>query len=128
MNVPSIDIKAMLDADTDVVQTKFKIVRATLDESIPNSASLRDYSGRKPQLTMDRAKYEFPSVQLLVKCSDYDEGWEFMSSVVDSLHGRAHETWNGTYYSLITCMDGPRFLIRENQRTIFVANFLIQRR
>lgn len=131
MNVPSKDIKEMLDAEilVDSAATAlFPISRAVLDPTLSNCAAILDFSGRSPQLTMDKAKYEFPTVQILVKCVDYDAGWEFMSAVIDSLHGRAHEVWNGAYYSVITCMNGPTFLKRENQRSIFVSNFMIQRR
>ena len=128
MNVPSKDIKEMLDADTSVDTTTFPISRVLLDDTKSNCAKVLDFSGRKPQLTMDKAKYEFPTVQITVKCVDYDAGWLFMSAVIDSLHGRGHETLNGAYYSLIECLNGPTFMKRENQRSIFVANFMIQRR
>jgi len=134
MNVPSIDIKAILDAealiDSDfaVKLATFPINRAIFDESKPNSTRILDFSGRKPQLTMDLAMYEFPTVQISVRCVDYDEGWEFLSDIITILHGLGHEVWNDTYYSLIECLNGPTFMKRENQRTIFVANFMIQRR
>ena len=134
MNVPSYDIKAMLTADAAedsafaTMLTTFPMDRAVLDESKSNCSRILDFSGRKPQLTMDLAKYEFPTVQITVKCIDYDEGWAFLSYIIDLLHGRAHEELNGAYYSLIECLNGPTFLKRENQRTIFVANFMIQRR
>lgn len=134
MNVPSKDIEAMLDAEalTDssfsTQLVNFPVDRAILDASKPNCARILDFSGRKPQLTMDVAKYEFPTIQVTVKCVDYDEGYEFLSSVIDILHGKSHEEWSGTYYSLIECLNGPTFIKRENQRTFFVANFLIQRR
>lgn len=134
MNVPSIDIKAILDAEALIDSAfatqlaAFPISRAVFDESVPNSTRILDFSGRKPQLTMDLAKYEFPTVQISVRCVDYDEGWAFLSAVIDVLHGLGHETVNGAYYSLIECLNGPTFMKRENQRTIFVANFMIQRR
>ncbi len=102
--------------------------RAVLDESKSNCSRILDFSGWKQQLTMDRAIYERPSIQILVKCVDYDEGWEFLNTIIQKLHGKAHEEWNGTYYSLIECISGPAFLRRRNQRSLFVANFLIQRR
>ena len=128
MNAPSKDIKAMLEADTSVDTTNYPINRAIFDEANSNCSTIMDVPGGKPQLTMDVAKYEFLSIQFRVKCSNYDAGWAFISSVVDSLHGRANEQYNGAYYSLITCLNGPGFLECENQRTIFVANFNIQRR
>lgn len=128
MNTPSKDIKAMLVADSNVNTTKYPINRVLFDESKPNSATILDIPGGRPQLTMDKAKYENLSVQFKVRCTDYDDGYSFISSVVDSLHGRANESFGGSYYSLIECVNGPGFMERENQRTIFVANFNIQRR
>ena len=131
MNVPSKDIEEMLEAEilVDSATTAlFPISRVLLDPALSNCVSILDYSGRKPQLTMDKAKYEFPTVQISIKCVDYDTGWEFMSAIIDVLHGKAHEVWNDTYYSLIECLNGPTFMKRENQRSIFVANFMIQRR
>lgn len=134
MEIPSIDIKEMLEAEADensafaAMLVAFPISRATFDEMASNACRIIDYAGWRPQLTMDRAKYERPTVQIAVRCSDYDDGYLFLDSIIDILHGRAHETWNGSYYSLIQCMNGPTFIKRENQRTVFVANFRIQRR
>jgi len=134
MNTPSKDIQEMLDAEAledsafaTMLET-FPISRAIFDEVEANSTRILDFSGWRPQLTMDNAKYERPTVQIAVKCVNYDEGWEFLDAVIDVLHGRANETFNDAYYSLIQCMNGPTFIKRENQRTIFVANFRIQRR
>ena len=134
MEVPSKDIKEMLEDEALVdsafamMLAAFSVSRATFDESKPDALRILDFSGRKPQLTLDNAKYEFPTIQTAVKCVDYDEGYEFLSKIIDILHGKAHEEYNGAYYSLIECLNGPTFLERNNQRTIFVANFMIQRR
>jgi hypothetical protein len=132
MNAPSKDIKEMIedslqDSSGNVI-TDFPINRVMFDEGKTNCATILDVPGGRPQLTMDKAKYEFPSIQFRVRCTNYDEGWTYISSVVDLLHGRANESYNGTYYSLIECLNGPGFLERDNQRTVFVANFNIQRR
>lgn len=132
MNAPSKDIKEMIEDmvndSSNLVSTNYPINRVLFDESKPNCATILDVPGGSPQLTMDVAKYEFPSIQFKVRCTDYDDGWAYISAVVDLLHGRANEAYNGAYYSLIECLNGPGFLERENQRTIFVANFNIQRR
>lgn len=134
MNIPSKDIKEMLDAEALVdstfaaMLTAFPINRATFDEVKTDATRILDFSGWRPQLTMDTAKYERPTVQIAVKCVDYDEGWEFLDAVIDILHGRGNEVFNNTYYALIQCMNGPTFIKRENQRSVFVANFRIQRR
>lgn len=134
MNVPSKDIQEMLeteglmDSTFGTLLSQFPINRATFDAVSPNCTRILDFAGRKPQLTMDLAQYEYPTVQIAVRCVDYDEGLSFLNKVVDLLHGRSHETLNGAYYSLIECMNGPTFLEREKQRTVFVSNFSIQRR
>lgn len=128
MNAPSKDIKQMLVADSSVDTTSYPISIGKLDESKANCSSILDIPSGSPQLTMDRAMYEFLSVQMKVRCTNYSSGMAFLRSVVVSLHGRAHESWNGSYYSLITCLNGPGFHERDNQRTIFIANFNIQRR
>jgi hypothetical protein len=132
MNAPSKDIKEMiedmLENSSGHVISKYPINRVMFDEMKSNACTILDIVGGNPQLTMDKAKYEFLSVQIKVKATDYDDGWAFISSIVDLLHGRANEQYNGSYYSLIECLNGPGFLEREDQRTIFVANFNIQRR
>lgn len=134
MNVPSKDIKEILETEAltnsafAALLAIFPIDRATFDESKANSSRILDFSGWKPQLTMDRAKYERPTVQIAVRCVDYDKGWSFLSSCIDILHGKGNFEFNNSYYALIECLNGPAFLKRENQRSFFVANFMIQRR
>lgn len=128
MNAPSKDIKQMLTNDSNVDHASYPISIGKLSETLANCTSVIDVPGGPPQLTMDVAKYEFPSIQVKVRCSNYSNGYAYISSIVDSLHGRANEPFSGTYYSLIRCLNGPGFLERDNQRIIFVANFNIQRR
>lgn len=128
MNATSKDIQAMLEADVSVDTTTFPVFRAVIPEDEPDCTVIVDVASGAPQLTMDLAKYLFESVQIKVQCTDYDAGLVHANSIRDSLHGRAHETWNGTYYSVITCLNGPGFWERVNQRTIFIINFSIQRR
>jgi len=128
MNAPSKDIQAMLVADTAVDTDAFPIERGSLQEDAPNCTGIFDVPSGAPQLTMDRAAYEFPSIQIKVRCADYDTGWAYITSIKDSLHGRANEQWNGTLYTLVQCLNGPGAMGKENQRTIFVVNFNLQRR
>lgn len=92
--------------------------------------SLFDTVGMPPQLTYDRSeKYEYPSVQIRVRASDYREGWQQITKIKDALHGRAQETWNGTFYSLIFIESGPFLLdFDKRQRPRFVLNIGVQRR
>jgi hypothetical protein len=94
-----------------------------------NTVTIFDTGGAGPQLTFDRSeKYEYSKIQIRVRNIKYDEGWELINNIKDSLHGRAHETWNDTYYSLIRCSSDIAFLDwDENRRPRFVVNFEIQR-
>ncbi len=128
MNATSIDIKDMIEAESASASASYPISIGGLIEDRSDCTSIVDVPGGPPQLTMDVAQYEFPSVQIKVRSADYEEGWAYISSIKDLLHGRANETWNNTLYTLIYCANGPGFLVRENQRNIFVLNFNIQRR
>ena len=128
MNALSYDIKSILELDGGLDIFTYPISIGVIPEDASNCIVLIDVAGRAPQLTMDKAKYEFPSLQVKVQCTDYFDGLAQANKIVDTLHGRAHETWNGTYYSLITCLNGPGFFERVRQRTIFVINFNAQRR
>ena len=134
MNAPSKDIQdlltaeALVDSSFATMLAAFPLNRAILDESKSNCGRILDFSGRKPQLTMDRATYEHPTVQITVKCVDYDAGYLFLKAIIDILHGIGNTEIGGMYYALIECLNGPTFLERINQKTVFIANFMIQRR
>jgi len=92
--------------------------------------SIFETSGGRPQLTFDRSeRYEYPSVQIRVRAYNYQEGWRMSSEIKEMLHGRAQETWNDSYYSVIYCLNGPFLLdYDKNQRPRFIVNFNLQRR
>jgi len=95
-----------------------------------DTVTVFDTGGFGPQLTFDKdEKYEYSNIQIRVRNSKYDEGWEMINNIKNVLHGRAHETWNGSYYSLIHCSSDIAFLNwDENHRARFVVNFELQRR
>ena len=99
------------------------------DEPI-NMISLFEAPGYPTPLTYNKEeRYEYPSVQIRVRAFDYINGYRKAAEVKEALHGRAHETWNDTFYSLIYCVNGPFLLdYDKNQRPRFVLNFNIQRR
>ena len=132
MNATSVDIAAMLEAygNSELGLTLTANMFVGREPTTPdNCVTVFDTPGYGPQLTMDAAQYEFPSVQIRVRNRTYVAGWNVINGIKDALHGRAHETWNGTLYSVIVCANGP-FLLDwdENNRARFVVNFDIQRR
>lgn len=129
MNAASIDIQDIIETESSSSEiTAYPISIGGLVEDRSNCTSIIDTPGGPPQLTLDNAAYEFSSIQIKVRASNYEEGLTHLRSIKELLHGRANEVWNSTLYTLIKCLNEPGFLMRENQRFIFVSNFSIQRR
>jgi hypothetical protein len=130
MNVPSEDIKDLLEAESDlglVFATNLFIGKEPTKPS--NSVTLFDYTGEPPQLAMNNQGYEYPSLQIRVRNTDYVAGWGIIEAIKNRLHGANQEEWNGTLYTAIYCGSGPVLLDwDENSRARFVCNFKIQRR
>jgi hypothetical protein len=129
MKSVSEDIKLMLETlvqDLDL----FPIGIGKEPEEPIDHITLFETSGYPHQLTFNRAeKYEYPSIQMRIRCYNYVDGYEQGDKIKDTLHGRGGETWNGTYYSLIACVNGPFLLdYDKNQNARFILNFNIQRR
>ncbi len=131
MNPSSEDIKDMLDGESSLGLTFGTNLFIGMEPVRPNNTvTIYDTAGFGPQLTMDRTeKYEYSSIQIRVRNISYTVGWNLINDIKDALHGRAHETWNATYYSVIHCSSDIAFLDWDNnQRARFVVNFEIQRR
>jgi hypothetical protein len=132
MNATSVDIKDILEQDSFLGLVYADNLFIGLEPNEPiNCVVIFDTPGFPPQLTLDKVAtiYEYPSVQVRVRNSNYIDGWNLIQSIMTSLHGRAQETWNGTLYSVIYCSSGPALLDwDDNRRPRFIANFNIQRR
>lgn len=130
MKAPSEDIKDILLAESSMSLSFGQDLFVGLQpESPDNITSIFDTIGRPPQLTMDVAKLENPSIAIQVRSNDYQTGYALAEQIKDALHGRANETWNGTLYMVIYCVSGP-FVLNwdENRRVIFSINFNVMRR
>ena len=132
MNSTAEDIKTILEyyLDDSSGATLFDIFIGR-EPSEPNeSITIFETQGFPPQLTYDRTeRYDYPSVQIRIRANSYTEGYQQGLQVRDTLHGRANETWDDTYYSVIYCVNGPLLLdYDKNQRPRFILNFNIQRR
>jgi hypothetical protein len=130
MNSSSYDIKDMLVAESSLGLVYAANLFIGKEPSTPNNCvTIFDSVGFKPQLTLDNQRYEYPSVQIRVRNSNYLDGWNMIEKIKTSLHGRAQETWNGTLYSVIYCFISPTFLRwDENNRAQFVSTYNINRR
>ena len=132
MNAPSRDIKDMLIAD-DTTGLSFGKTGNVFLNAEPTSpadcVTIFDTYGFPPQLTMDNARYEYPSVNIRVRNKNQNEGWDLVEKIMVSLHGRNHETWNDTLYTVIEASGSPALLDQDdNGRFRFVINFNLQRR
>ena len=130
MNASSIDIKDMILAVMPNL-TFGKTLHIGREPALPNNVvTIFDTPSSPPMLAYDRTKkYEYPSVQVRVRNIDYRTGWDLAEDIKNYLHARGGETWNGTYYSIITCSSGLNMLgYDENDRVLITVNFEIQRR
>ena len=131
MNAASEDIKDMLEAEAGLDLVYGVDLFTSREPSQPNnSVTIFDTTGRPDQLTFNRLeRYEYPSIQIRVRNTRASEAWDIIEKIKVALHGRAHETWNDTYYSVIHCISGPAMLDwDDNDRVRLIINFNLQRR
>lgn len=135
MNAPSFDICNMLENESSSSETLEGLIFGvnlfiSKEPAQPSDCvTIFDAAGATPVLTLSKDEYEYTSVQLRIRDTDYGNGWERSNKIAEVLQGRAHEVWNGCYYSLITIANGPfHYDWDENNRARFVINVNIQRR
>jgi hypothetical protein len=133
MNRPSWDIKDMLEAESSIglIFGKGGNLFLNAEPTTPdNCVAIFDGYGSPPQLTMNpEERYEYPSVQIRIRNKKQDDAWVIIEGIMVALHGRNHETWNGTLYTVIKAASSPALLDwDDNGRCRFVINFNLQRR
>ena len=131
MNPASEDIKSIIVDESSLGYIFGTDIFVGKEPAEPdNVVTIFDTPGCPQMLTLTRGEnYYYPSIQIRVRNIRYDTGWDNANDIVQLLHARAQETWNGTLYSLIRCMGEPVFLdIDKNDRYRFIINFDIQRR
>lgn len=133
MNVPSYDLAEMIEAygeSSGIDLTYATNLFIGREPSTPKeTVTVFDTPGFPDYLGLDSVGYEYPSVQIRVRSTKYTTGWNLINSIKDALHGKSHETWNGTLYTVIYCSSGPALLDwDDNGLPRFVLNMNIQRR
>lgn len=134
MNITSIDIKDMLEADQTLGLSFGENLFIGREPSSPNeSIVIFDTPSRPPQQTLgtklDAENYYFESIQIRARGVNYEDTWKTIQDIMTSLHSRANEVWNDTLYTIIICSSGPAMLDwDDNNRVRFIINFEIQRR
>jgi hypothetical protein len=133
MNAPSVDIRHMLEAygeSSGLGLDYADDLHIGKEPDKPNNCvTIYDTPGYPPYLGLTNVGYEYPSIQIRVRNNKYIDGWNMANDIKNVLHGRHHETWNGTLYTLISCSSGPALLDwDDNSRARFIINFNLQRR
>lgn len=130
MNPVSEDVKDMLESISSLdltFQTDLFIGR--MPNTPDNVVTIYDPPGFKPDLTLDNVRYDRPSFQIMVRNRSYLIAHNMINAIKEELHGLAHQTWNGTYYSLIKCSQDPFFLKYDEKNCAYwICNFDVQRR
>lgn len=130
MSAPSIDIAGMLAYESSLGLTLATNLFVGKEPSRPDTCiTIFDTHGLPTGISLDSVGFDFPSIQIRVRAKDYQTGWALIEGIKTILHGRANETWENTYYSLIYCTSGPALLDwDDNSRCRFIVNFNINRR
>lgn len=131
MNAASEDIKDMLVAESSLGLTLKTNLFIGIEPAKPdNCVTIYDTPSFPPDLTMNKEeRYYHSSIQIRVRYKDYTTGIALARDIMVTLHGRAHETWNDTLYTVIQATGEPAPMARdENNRIIIITNFNLQRR
>ena len=132
MNAVSYDIKDMLEAESSLGLTFATNLFVAYEPASPdNCVTIFDTPSFAPDMTLDpqNEAYYRSSAQIRIRHNTYGTGMSWARDIMDSLHGRAHETWNGTLYTVVMAAGEPALLATdENNRKIIIINFNLQRR
>jgi len=133
MNSAALDLCEMLEAESSLGLEFAVNLFVAREPAVPdNIVVLFDTPGMPQELTLGNdVKVYYPSVQIIVRNRSYNTGYALIASIVDKLHGRGPETWNGTVYHPIVCVGDPALLEWDNVgsgRARFFVNFNLVRR
>ena len=125
------DIKDMLEADSSLGLEFANNLFVGKEPTNPdNCVTIFDTPGYPPILTLDgNGGLYYPSIQIRVRNRSLQLGMALAQSLMELLHGRHQETWNGTIYCAIACAGEPALLDWDtNNRCRIIVDFNIQRR
>lgn len=138
MNAPSVDIVEMLEVYPDSSSSDAEGLGLVYGENLfighepkdpIDTVTVTDTPGRPDWMGLTDVGYEYPSVQIRIRNAHYLDAMNLGKKIKDALHGRAGESWNGAFYTLIQCMNGPALIDwDDNNRPIVILNFNLQRR
>lgn len=130
MNACSTDIVDLLETESAlglIFATNLFIGKEPISPA--NCVTLFDTTSIPPQLALSSQGYEYPSVQIRVRNTNYLTGWALIETIKTFLHGLGNVTSGSYLYTVIYCASGPALLdYDENSRARIICNFNIQRR
>jgi hypothetical protein len=132
MNNAAEDVKDMLEDDSTLGLTfKVDLFIGKEPATPDNCVTIYDTPSFPPQMTIEGegSSYYRSSVQIRVRNNSYDDGMALAINIMQSLHERAQETWNGTLYTVVQALGEPALLAWDgNDRALIVNNYNLQRR
>jgi hypothetical protein len=130
MNSPAEDVKDMIELESALGLTfQDNLFVAREPDPPKNCVTIFDTPGESPLTTLYKGEDLFrPSIQVRVRNTSYQDGWDLINSIERLLHCRGPEVWGDSYYSSILCTTPTFHLDWQGNCARFVANFKIQRR
>ena len=130
MNDASYDIKDMLEADGLGLIFKKNLFIAKEPSNPDNVVTITTTPGFTPERTLDNGSWYYRSaIQVRIRDNNYSDWMALGTNIMQSLHNRANTEWGGTLYTVIQATGEPTpFAWDENNRTIIIINFTLQRR
>ena len=94
-----------------------------------NCVTIYDTPSFAPETTLDQQRIYRSSFQIRVRHLSYVTGITLARTIMDYLHARAQETWNGTLYTTMEATGEPaQMALDGNMRAIIITNFTTKRR
>jgi len=124
------DVKDILVADPDLGLVFATNLFVGKEPDSPDACvTIYDTGGFPPQLTLTKGEdYYRSSFQVRVRDRVYLDAWEMANDIKVLLHGKSHETWNGTSYEVLVCTGEPTMIGYDlSNRVLFTVNFTAQR-
>jgi hypothetical protein len=131
MNAVSTDVKDMLEAESALALEFQKDLFIGVEPTKPdNTVTIFDTPSFPPDRYLDPdERYYTSACQIRVRHKSYTSGIALARTIMELLHARANEVWNGTTYTVITANGEPAWLDMDtNNRARFIINFNLQRR
>jgi len=130
MNALSIDIKDFITGDSSSFGLEFanNLFIAREPAKPINTVTLFDTPGSPSELNMDKGVYYYDSCQIRIRNVSYDDAMTLGMSLMTYFNGKAHETINNTYYSLIQASTPVVLEWDDLNRVKIIININAQRR